>query len=82
MRKVEIDIETADRITVCRLQDQLEYALKQREWFESDNQGRLELEEKWGYSVWIDNDEYIQLVRKYIPSLETLIDYFGGSEKY
>lgn len=79
MRKLEIDYETADRITLCCLKDQMEYVLKQKEWFEADEDGRKNLEEAWGHSMWVHPDDYIDVIKKYIPALTTLIEYYGGS---
>ena len=80
MRGLTIDFETADRITLCCLKDQLEYCLKEQEWFEASDQGRKILEEKWGHSMWVHKDDYADVMRKYIPSLKTLIAYYGGTD--
>lgn len=79
-RMMAIDYETADRITLCCLKDQLEYCLKEQEWFEADEEGRKNLEEKWGHTMWVHKDDYADTMRKYIPSLKTLIAYFGGTD--
>ena len=79
-RMMAIDYETADRITLCCLKDQLQYCLKEREWYEADAEGRKNLEEKWGHTMWVHKDDYADVIMKYIPSLKTLIAYFGGTD--
>lgn len=80
-RMLAIDYETADRITLCCLKDQLNYCYKEKSWYEADAAGRLELEQKWGHSMWVHKDDYADVISKYIPALETLIAYFGGTNE-
>lgn len=65
-RGLEIDYETADRITLLVMQDQLAYLKEEI---------RLHVEE----GKWMHADDYHQSMNEYIPSLEILIRYFGGS---
>jgi len=65
MRGLQIDYETADRIALCVMQDQLRYLKEEI---------RLHTEE----GKHLHPDDYHQSMTKYIPALETLIDYFGG----
>lgn len=60
-----IDFETADRITVCSLKDQLGY-LKE--------EVRLHVEE----GKYLHPEDYHESMTKLIPALETLIKYYGG----
>lgn len=78
-RGLTIDFETADRITLCCLKDSLQYVLKEQEWFEADEDGRKNLEQKWGHSMWVHPEDYAKNGREYIPSLKTLIAYYGGT---
>lgn len=80
-RGLEIDFEVADRITLCCLKDALKYCLKEQEWYEADEEGRKNLEEKWGHPMWVHKDDYADTMSKYIPSLKTLIVYFGGEHE-
>ena len=66
-RGLEIDFETADRITVHCLKDQLKY-LKE--------EVRLHVEE----GQYMHPEDYQESMTKLIPSLETIIKYFGGEE--
>ena len=64
MTGMEIDWETADRITVLNLKNQLEYLEK-------------ELEDHKTHKIYmhpqdVHNSEYL-----YIPALKTLIRYYG-----
>ena len=60
-----IDWETADRITVHSLKDQLSY-LKE--------EVRLHLEE----GAYLHPEDYHNSMTKLIPALETIIAYYGG----
>ena len=62
---LEIDFETADRITVCSLKSQLSY-LKE--------EVRLHVEE----GQYLHPEDYHESMTKLIPALETLIKYYGG----
>lgn len=64
-RGLEIDFETADRITVCSLKSQLSY-LKE--------EVRMHVEE----GHYMHPEDYHESMTKLIPSLETLIKYYGG----
>lgn len=75
---VELDFETADRVTICTMKDQLRYLRKEQEWFEADEEGRTNLETKWGIRMYVHPDDYAQNRDEYIPALEILIRYFGG----
>lgn len=65
-RGLEIDYETADRITVCCLQDQLRY-LKQ------------EIKEHVEEGKYLHPEDYHNSMTRLIPALEVLIDYYGGN---
>ena len=62
---LEIDFETADRITLACLKDQLKY-LKE--------EVRLHVEE----GQWLHPEDYHKSMTQLIPALETIIDYYGG----
>lgn len=62
---LELDYETADRITLCVLQDQLRYLKEEI---------RLHVEE----GQWLHPEDYHKSMTEYIPALELLIAYFGG----
>lgn len=64
-RGLELDYETADRITVCSLKSQLSY-LKE--------EVRLHVEE----GQYMHPEDYHESMTKLIPALETLIKYYGG----
>lgn len=64
-RGLQIDFETADRIAVCVMQDQLKYLKEEI---------RLHVEE----GQYLHPEDYELSSTKYIPALETLIKYFGG----
>jgi hypothetical protein len=61
-----IDYETADRITICSMKDQLAY-LKE--------EVRLHVEE----GKYLHPEDYHLNMTKYIPALELLIEYYGGT---
>lgn len=65
MRKLEIDFETADRITICCMKEQLDYLKEEI---------RLHVEE----GKYLHPEDYHNSMTKYIPALECLIAYFGG----
>lgn len=60
-----LDMETADRITLCNLKNQLEYL--EEELMEHKQNG------KWMHPEDVRNSELI-----YIPALKALIGYYGG----
>lgn len=62
---LELDYETADRIALLSLKDHLAY-LKE--------EVRLHVEE----GQWLHPEDYHKSMTQLIPSLETLIDYYGG----
>jgi hypothetical protein len=65
-RGLEIDFETADRITLACLKDQLKY-LKE--------EVRLHVEE----GKYLHPEDYHMNMTKLIPALELLIPYYGGT---
>ena len=61
-----LDWETADRITLLNLQNQLEYLENElMEYKQNKN---------WMHPEDVRNSELV-----YLPALKTLIDYYGGS---
>ena len=68
---VTLDFETADRITLCVLKDQLEYLEKEIAWFEAPEA------EREGY-MYVHPDDYLKNKTELIPALRTLIAFFGG----
>ena len=64
-RGLEIDFETADRITLCCLMDQLNYLER-------------EVAEHIGEGKYMHPDDYTLSTTKLIPALKVVIDYFGG----
>lgn len=77
-RGLQIDYETADRITICVLKDQLRYLEKEQEWYEADEEGRKNLVEKWNHPMYVHAEDYAKNTHEYIPALTCLIEYFGG----
>ena len=65
MSGLTIDYETADRIAIRVMQDQLAYLKEEI---------RLHLEE----GHYLHFEDLDNSLTKYIPALETLIEYFGG----
>ena len=65
MTGIELDHETADRITLLSLKDHLAY-LKE--------EVRLHVEE----GQWLHPEDYHKSMTQLIPALETIIDYYGG----
>lgn len=65
-RGLEIDFETADRITLACLKDQLKY-LKE--------EVRLHVEE----GQYLHPEDYHKSMTQLIPALELLIPYYGGT---
>jgi hypothetical protein len=65
MSGLTIDWETADRITLACLKDQLETL-------------ETELKDHIENGKWMHPEDVANSVSKYIPSLKTLIDYYGG----
>lgn len=78
MSGLKIDYETADRIAVTVMKDQLRYLEQEQEWFESGDVKKKELEKKWGFSIFVHPEDYSKNASEYIPALKTLIKYFGG----
>lgn len=76
--KFEIDYETADRIVLDRLKDQLSYLEKEQQWFETEVDSREQLELQWGHGIYVHPDDYENNRDRYIPALKLLIEYFGG----
>ena len=64
MSGLEIDYDTADRITLASLQDHLGYL-------------REEVREHVEDGAYMHPDDYRKSVEELIPALETLIRYFG-----
>lgn len=75
-----IDYETADRITLCVMKDQLDTLKREQEWFEASPERKEELSVEWGHTLYVHPEDYGLNRDKYIPALETLIAYFGGYE--
>lgn len=65
MNGLKIDYETADRIALCVMKDQLGYLKEEI---------RLHVEE----GKYLHPEDYHLSTTKYIPALETLIEYWGG----
>ena len=65
-RGLEIDYETADRITLACMKDQLRY-LKE------------EVREHVEEGKYLHPEDYHNSMTKLIPALEVLIAYFGGT---
>jgi hypothetical protein len=65
-RGLEIPFDVADKITLTCMQDQLKY-LKE--------EVRLHVEE----GKYLHPEDYHNSMTKLIPSLEILIEYFGGN---
>lgn len=63
---LEIDYETADRIALCVMHDQLRY-------LKEEIRGHVE------EGKYLHPEDYHNSMTKLIPSLECLIKYFGGS---
>jgi hypothetical protein len=66
MRGVVLDFETADRITLATMKEQLGYL-------------REEVRSHTEEGSYMHPEDYHNSMTKLIPSLETLIEYFGGS---
>lgn len=81
MRGLQIDFETADRITLCVLKDQLSYLLKEQRWFETEESNRDALKEEYGHSLYVHPEDYALNRDKHIPALRHLIAYFGGYDE-
>ena len=79
MSGIEIDFETADRIAVAVMKDQLDYLRLEVLWFESDDAERRLIENEQGRHMWVHPEDYKHNVEELIPAMETLIKYFGGS---
>lgn len=79
MAGIMLDFETADRITVDTMKNQLDYLLKEQKWFESDSLTRENMESELGYRLWVHPEDYAKNAQTYIPALRNLIEYFGGT---
>jgi hypothetical protein len=79
MRGLQIDYETADRIALCVMQDQLRYLLQEQEWFEASEEQKKVLAEQMGRTLWVHPEDYAKNASDYIPALKTLIAYFSGN---
>ncbi len=66
MKGITLDFETADRITVLTMQDQLKYLKEEI---------RLHVEE----GQYLHPEDYHNSMTKLIPALEVLIPYYGGT---
>ena len=75
---LEIDFETADRITLCCLKDQLAYLERDQKWFVATQDERYKLELDWGYKPYVHVDDFTKNKDELIPALRMLIAYFGG----
>lgn len=64
-RGLAIDWETADRIVLLGLKDQLTYLKEEIRLHTEENQ-------------WMHPEDYHMSMTKLIPALEVLIDYYGG----
>lgn len=78
---LKIDYETADRIALCVMKDQLTYLRNEQRWFESSEEERIQLQKELGYSQWVHPEDYAMNASKYIPALELMIAYFGGYDE-
>ena len=78
MTGLTIDYETADRITITVLKDQLAYLLREQRWFETAEDQRDALEEEYGHRLYVHPEDYALNRDKHIPALRHLIGYFGG----
>lgn len=65
MTGIQLDYETADRITLLSLKDHLAYLKEEVRAHEEDGQ-------------WLHPEDYHKNITQLIPSLETLISYYGG----
>jgi hypothetical protein len=65
MNGMTIDWETADRITVLSLKDQLQYL--EKEISDHVNEGQ-----------WMHPEDYHNSMTRTIPALKHLIQYYGG----
>lgn len=80
MSGIEIDFETADRITVATLKAQLEYLLEEQKIFEASPEELAEMKKTSDrYSFYVHPEDYANNRDNLIPSMKTLIHYFGGS---
>lgn len=72
MNGLMIDFETADRITLLTLKEQLAYLMREQAYFETpvhERDGRL----------YVHPEDYALNRDKHIPALKHLINYFGGT---
>ena len=72
MSGLKIDYETADRITLITLQDQLAYLMREQAYFETP------VDERDG-SMYVHPEDYALNRDKHIPALKHIIAYFGGT---
>ena len=66
MKGVVLDFETADRICVATMKEQLAYL-------------RKELKDHIEHGQYLHPEDRVNSEDKYIPALELLIEYFGGN---
>ena len=66
-RGIVLDYETADRICLGVLRDQLSYLKK-------------ELTDHIENGKWMHPEDKLNSETKYIPALKVIIDYFGGGD--
>jgi hypothetical protein len=78
---LQIDYETADRIALCVMKDQLAYLLKEQEWFETPEDQRDKLIDKFNlhHALYVHPEDYALNRDKHIPALKHIIEYFGGT---
>lgn len=65
MKGLEIDFETADRITILNMKDHLNYLKEELRAHKEDGK-------------WMHPEDVIRSERDYIPALELLIKFYGG----
>lgn len=65
MNGLTIDYETADRITLLSLKEQLNYL-------------QTELDDHTNNGTWMHPEDVDKSLSKYIPALKLLIDFYGG----
>jgi hypothetical protein len=65
MKGLEIDYETADRITICTLKDHLSYLQEEVRAHEQDG-------------AWMHPEDYHESQTRLIPALKLIIKHFGG----
>jgi len=65
MKGLELDWETADRITVLNLKDHLDYLKEELRAHKEDGQ-------------WMHPDDAIKSEKELIPAFELLVAFYGG----